>query len=117
LSPIKNGGITPDYDRVVYDTYDYLDKVISISLADPLCAAFELFFEKTGDGRAKSLSNIIRYGTSDETEIWMLRYGIDPEDIEWLKMHIRKIDHTTIEFKDSLLNVPVDKWDVIERYL
>jgi hypothetical protein len=44
-----------DYDLLVYDTYDYLDKVISLSLSDPLCAALTIYFQETEDARAKVL--------------------------------------------------------------
>ncbi|MDP1933090.1 MAG: DEAD/DEAH box helicase [Gammaproteobacteria bacterium] len=115
--PLFSPQDVPDYDRVVYDSYDYLDKVVSISLADPLCAAFDIYFQKWGDTRARDFSNIIRYGTSDEKEIWMLKYGIDMEDIEWLKEHVGLINETTIEFSNSLLEIPVEKWSVIDRYL
>ncbi len=41
-----------DYDIVIYDTYDYLDKVVSLSMNDPISAALEIHFEKTKDLRA-----------------------------------------------------------------
>ncbi len=82
-----------DYDTLVYDTYDYLDKVISLSLSNPLCAAFKLFENRTGDHRAGGIiSNYIRYGTNDDTEIWLLRYGFSFDDIDWLLDCIDHID-------------------------
>ena len=68
------------YDRLVYDTYDYLDKVINLSLSAPICAALMLYYDNTGDSRAKVLANYIKYGTDEETEIMLLRYGFSMDD-------------------------------------
>lgn len=106
-----------DYDKIVYDTYDYLDKVISLSLSDPVCAVFELYYLKTQDERARVMQNYIRFGTNSALEIWLLRYGIDPEDIEWLKKHIHRVDEHTIEFNDSILQEPISRLEVVERYI
>ena len=35
-----------DYDSIIYDTYDYLDKLIGFKLSDILYAAFYKFFER-----------------------------------------------------------------------
>jgi hypothetical protein len=105
------------YDLVVYDTYDYLDKVISFSLSDPLCAAFELYFNRTKDIRAKSMSNYIRYGTDDKKEIWLLRYGFEFETIEWLTEHILSIDEDQIVFNENVNSLPENKFAEIERYI
>lgn len=106
-----------DFDLVVYDTYDYLDKVISLSLIDPICAAFELFFERTQDSRAKSFVNYVRYGTNDSTEILLMRYGFGFEEIEWLKEYISDIDTSKITFKKTVNELPVEKMSLIKRYL
>jgi polyhydroxyalkanoate synthesis regulator phasin len=106
-----------DYDTLVFDTYDYIDKVISLSLSDPLCAAFILYYERVGDTRAATMCNYIRYGTNDEMEIWLLRYGFAFEDIAWIKQYIRHIDEQRIEFFPSVLDIGVEQLKVIERYL
>ena len=108
-----------EYDLVIYDTYDYLDKVISLSLKDPLCAAFKLYFEDTGDIRAKAFSNYIAYGTDDEMEIWLQKYGFEFEDIEWLKPCIETISEQEIVF-NNLINKEIEdeeKYEVVKRYL
>ena len=108
-----------EYDLVIYDTYDYLDKVISLSLKDPLCAAFRLYFEETGDVRAKAFSNYIAYGTDDEMEIWLQKYGFEFEDIEWLKPCIDSISEEEIVFNDLIYNEIEEegKLEAVKRYL
>ncbi|TCK59928.1 DEAD/DEAH box helicase [Seleniivibrio woodruffii] len=106
-----------DYDTLVYDTYDYLDKVIELSLADPLCAALSKYMEKSNDRRALVLSNYIKYGTNDNTEIWLLKYGFTFEDIEWVKDYVDSIDENSINFKPSIEELPANKLGVIKRYV
>lgn len=106
-----------DYDSLVFDTYDYIDKVINYSLSDPICAAFTIFYNDTNDVRAKILCNYIRYATNDEVEIWLLRYGFTFEDILWLKQYILKIDENEIIFAPSIKYLDQERKNVIERYL
>lgn len=80
--------IDVDYDRIVFDTYDYLDKIIGFKLSDIFYASFNEYFIKNADERAKRLAQLVKYGTENEKEIWMLRYGFTFEDIEWLEPFI-----------------------------
>jgi len=106
-----------DYDLLVYDTYDYLDKVISLSLADPICGALQLYYEKTSDNRALIMKNCIRYGTNDEKEIWLLKYGFSFEDIEWIKEYVLEINEDSIIFADNIIELDEDKLMLLERYI
>lgn len=106
-----------DFDKVIYDTYDYIDKVISFSLKDPLCAACKLFFDKYEDPRAISLSNYIEYGTDNDTEIWLIKYGFSFEDIEWLLEYVENINSDEIIFKPEIKTLQHNKLEIIERYL
>jgi len=106
-----------DYDTLVYDTYDYLDKVISLSLADPLCAAFQLYYNETRDERASIIKNCIQYGTNDPLEIWLIRYGFGFEDIEWIKNYIDSVDENSIKFNSSISALSETKYKLIERYI
>lgn len=106
-----------NYDLLVYDTYDYLDKVISLSLADPLAAALTLYDDEHGDERAKILKNYIQYGTNDEVEIWLLRYGFDAEDIEWIAELVDHIDENGIVFNGDTADLPEEKKFLLSRYL
>lgn len=106
-----------DYDRLIWDTYDYLDKVISWALADPLSATFILYFRKTNDERAIAMANYIKYGTNNSTEIWLLKYGFDFEEIEWLLPFVNKIDEKEIVFSSMVMDLEQDKFKLIERYV
>ena len=107
-----------NYDLVVYDTYDFLDKVISFSLSDIFVAAFDQFYIRTNDFRAKNMVNYFRYGTNDNEEIWLMRYGFSIEEAELIKPYVATIDENEILFSTSLhepQNESIKK--MVERYL
>lgn len=106
-----------EYDLLVYDTYDYLDKVIGLSLTDPLTAAFEMYYTKTNDSRAITMRNYVKYGTNDEVEIWLLKYGFGFDDIEWIIEHVEKIDEREIVFKSSVSTLSARQSLVLRRFL
>lgn len=106
-----------DYDLLVYDTYDYIDKVISLSLSNPISAAFKIYYEQTKKQKALALSNYVRYGTNDTQEILLLKYGFNFEDIEWLKDYITKIDENEIVFNNKISDLEPLKYEVIQRYI
>lgn len=90
-----------DYDRVVFDTYDYLDKLIGFRLGDSFYAVFDKYFEKTKDNRAKKMCNYIKYGTNDDKEIMLLRYGFDFEDFPWILPAVKFINEDEIVFYEE----------------
>lgn len=106
-----------DYDLIMYDTYDYIDKLIGFKLSDVFFAAFSKYYEKKDDIRALRLAKYIKYGTDNEKHIWMLRYGLTFEDIEILDKHIDKIGSEAITFKYSINEVPKELKTSINRYL
>ncbi|MCH5340739.1 MAG: DEAD/DEAH box helicase [Acetatifactor sp.] len=106
-----------DYDRIVFDTYDYLDKVIGFKLSDIYVAAFAEYYKKTNDQRAEKMIKLIKYRTEDEKEIWMLRYGFSFEDIEWLKPYVVDINQEEVIFNKEIYNLPTEKMNMIERFL
>jgi hypothetical protein len=112
-------GVTEiDYDLLVYDTYDYLDKVISFSLSDSFCAAFEQYYEATSDYKAFDLANYFRYGSRDPLEIMLLRYGFSFEDLEIIRDHVQSIDEDGIAFKDSIFELSGHTvMELVTRYL
>lgn len=117
LFPKGTKASTVDYDLIMYDTYDFIDKLIGFKLSDIFYASFMKYFEKSQDLRAKKLSKYIKYGTDNEKHIWMLRYGMSFEDIELLESHIEFIDSEEIIFKDSIHSVPVESRLSIERFI
>ncbi|MCT1531755.1 MULTISPECIES: DEAD/DEAH box helicase [Bacteroidota] len=119
LFPRDTNIVDIDFDKIIYDTYDYIDKVLSLSLKDPLSSAFILYFQKTNDIRAQVLSNYIKYGTNNETEIWLIKYGFSFDEIEELIEYVEKIDETEIVFKKNIdeYTENFDNFKLIERYL
>lgn len=107
-----------DYDRIVFDTYDYLDKLISFKLSDIFYAIFEQCHRKTGDIRAFRLARLFKYGTDDDKEIWMLRYGLSFEEIEILKPYIEAIDQGEIRLMPTAYSdLTADQLRPIARYI
>lgn len=105
-----------DYDSLVYDTYEYLDTVISFSISTPISAAFQLYFNKTNDSRALAMINYLKYGTNNAVEIMLLRYGFDFEDLDWLKDYIENVTEYEITFKNSVKELDARKQNLISRY-
>lgn len=105
------------YDRIVFDTYDYIDKIIGFKLKDIYYATFEKFFERTQDIRAKNMALYLRYGTIDNIEIMLIRYGFAFETIEWLKKYVKKIDEDEIVFKKRIRLLSKEKIKEIEHYI
>lgn len=105
-----------DYDLLVYDTYDYVDKIIGFKLKDIYFALFDKLYMITDDIRAKKLSMYIKYGTIDEKEIYLLRYGYSFETIEWLKDYVKSINEDEIIFQ-NINNISPEMREEIGRYL
>ena len=105
-----------DYDQIVVDTYDYLDKLIGFRLGDALFAAFDKYYQNTHDEQASEMCNYIRYGTNDSKEIMLLRYGFDFEDIEWIKKIVISVDENEITFR-NLETLNEDQIKKIQKYI
>lgn len=105
------------YDAILYDTYDFLDKLIDFKLGELFYATFMSYYEKNQDERAERFSKLLRYGTDNSRHIWMIRYGMEFEDIEKLDAHIRSIDANGIDFYDSINEVSEKDKEVIKRYM
>lgn len=103
--------------RIVYDTYDFLDKLIGFKLSDLFYAIFHQYYLAYQDNRAERLAKYIKYGTEDSTEIWMLRYGFSFEEIEWLKPCVESIDQTEIRFNGEIESLDDFQRSSIAQYL
>lgn len=106
-----------DYDFIISDTYDFIDKIIGFKLIDVFNAALTKYFERTDDLRAIKLSKLIKYGTDNERHILMLRYGLTFEDIEILDEHILSISEEEILVKQSIYSLTDSQKNSIKRYL
>lgn len=106
-----------EYDLLVYDTYDYIDKVISLSLSDPLSAAFSIYYNKTKDKRAIFLKNYIKYGTNDLIEIWLLKYGYSFEEIDKIRDYVIAVNQNEISFNPFVSYLNKDIYNLITRYV
>ncbi|HGF6042837.1 TPA: helicase, partial [Enterobacter hormaechei] len=104
------------YDRIVFDTYDYLDTVISFSLTDAFMGAFRVYYERTKDNNAMKMMGLLKYGTLNPIHTLLLRYGFSPEDIDLVQEHIKYISEDDIIF-NKLENIPIDIQDKISWYL
>jgi hypothetical protein len=117
LFPLGTKAKDVSYDLIMYDTYDYIDKLIGFKLSDVFYAAFWKYAEKYEDNRARKLALYLKYGTESDRDIWMLRYGMSFEDIEVLDQHISSIDAEQIVFRDSISNVPDQQRTSIRRFI
>ena len=117
LFPPGTRAVDVDYDLIMTDTYDFIDKLISFKLTDVFYASFIKYFQKENDPRAEKLAKFIKYGTDNERHIWMLRYGMSFEEIEKLEPHILSINAEEITFKESILEVPKEERESIERFV
>lgn len=106
-----------DYDRIVFDTYDYLDKLIGFKLSDIFYAVFNQYYQSCGDLRAFKLARYFKYGTDSEPEIWMLRYGLSFENIEAIKPYIVSINQEEIVFSPRVFDLPTEQLSAIERFI
>ncbi len=98
-------------------TYDFLDKLIGFKLSDLFYAIFHQHFIAYQDERAERLAKLIKYGTEDLIEIWMLRYGLSFEEIEWLKLCVDSIDQEEIIFNESIENLSDAQKSSVSKFL
>lgn len=109
--------IDVDYDRVMVDTYDYIDKLLGFRFGDMYYAAFMKYSEKHSNSKAEKLANYIKYGTIDAKSIWLLRYGFEYEDFEWLYTKVKEIDENGIIFEETINDLDSEKYSRIKKYL
>lgn len=105
------------YDAVVFDTYDYLDTVISFSLSDVFIGAFSIYYKNTRDPNALKTINLLKYGTNDEVHTLLLRYGFPPEEITEIAPYIQSISEQNINFKENIYGSEQKIRDLVEWYL
>lgn len=106
-----------DYDSIVYDTYDYIDKVVEFSMLNAYITTLILYHKKTSDIRALSVINCLKYGSDEPKSIFLKRYGFSDEEIKIIYDNVKTINENGIEFEDSIKNVTDELLkDKIQRY-
>ena len=105
------------YDAIVFDTYDYMDTVVSFSLSDVFIAAFQIYLENRGDIRASNVIDLFKYGTNNQIHILLMRYGFPPELVDDIAGYIFTINEAGIVFNDNILEAEEGIREVIDWYL
>lgn len=106
-----------DYDFIMSDTYDYIDKLIGFRLGDIFYAAFFQYYSESNDLRALKFSKYIKYGTDNERHIMLLRYGLTFEDIELLDAYIDQVSEAEITVKESISKLTAKDIEPLKRYV
>lgn len=106
-----------DYDFIISDTYDYIDKLIGFKLADVFYASFIKYYQQYEDPRALKLSLYIKYGTDNERHILLLRYGLTFEDIDVLDDHIANVSEEEIIVKKTIYELTEKQIEPLRRYI
>lgn len=105
------------YDAVVFDTYDYLDQVISFSLSDVFVAVFKIYNEKKSDRRSEKMIELLRFGTNNNIHTLLMRYGFPPDDVAQIAPYILSINEENITFKKEINQSPKYIKKIVEWYL
>ena len=105
------------YDAIVFDTYDYMDQVISFSLSDVFMAAFKIYGNQTADQRAQKMIELLRFGTNNVTHMLLMRYGFSPEAIAEITPYIKTINEREIIFSREIYEAPNYLQDIVKWYL
>lgn len=105
------------YDAIVFDTYDYMDQVISFSLSDVFVAAFQIYNENRADTRSNKIIELFRYGTNNKEHILLMRYGFPAETVNNVAQYVSNIDESKITFKSDVAHAPTAIKNLIEWYL
>ncbi|WP_138438961.1 DEAD/DEAH box helicase [Marinobacter alexandrii] len=105
------------YDAIVFDTYDYLDQVISFSLTESFIAAFKVYKDHVSDKRADKIIELLKFGTNDVVQTLLMRYGFPPEEVSELSNYIAFINEDIISFSSDIANAPKYLQELVEWYL
>ena len=121
LNPIsltyKQRAIDVDYDRVMVDTYDYMDKLLGFRLGDLFYATFYKYGEKHSNALSLKLAQYIKYGTTNEKSIGLLRYGFEFEDFDWIYDKVVAIDSSEIKFSENINELNEEQLNKIKKFI
>lgn len=105
------------YDAIVFDTYDYMDQVISFSLSDVFSAAFKIYGRENDDDRSSKMLELLRFGTNNDTYMLLMRYGFPPESVAEIGPYILRINEREIIFSPDIQRAPNHIQEMVEWYL
>ncbi|TLG77397.1 DEAD/DEAH box helicase [Culicoidibacter larvae] len=124
LFHIENGIDAFSYDQLIFDTYDYLDKIIDFKLLDVFWAQFMKYAERNKITepvyfeKAITFCNLIKYGRFEEKEILLLRYGISSDNIEQVIKCVEEIsDEELILDREKVMELEEEVIKEVKRYL
>jgi len=117
LYPKRTPRESVSYDVVMFDTYDYLDKVVSFCLYDVFLAASKTYYAIGGDPRAQKFIELLRFGTNQPINVLLMRYGFLPDEIDGLIPHVLRISEQEVVFKASISSVGSRLQKAVEWYL
>lgn len=106
-----------NYDAIVFDTYDYLDQVISFSLTESFITSFKVYKDNTPDQRSDKMIELFRFGTNNTVHTLLMRYGFPSEDITEISKYILFINEDTITFKPDISDAPKYIQEMVDWYL
>ena len=106
-----------DYDTLIYDTYDYIDKLIGFRLTDIFYAAFVKYFQKTNDVRSQRAALLTKFGTDNPKYIMMIRYGLPFEDVLSLEEYVERINEQEVIVTEGFYALDEIKRRPLERYV
>lgn len=97
------------FDLIVYDTFEIIDQNISLYLSDIL-NGLSIVFEEKRPGNPNNLKfiNLIKYGSDEEKEILLFKYGFYEDEIVKVIECIEAIDETEIKFNKKIKNLSDD---------
>lgn len=105
------------YDAVVFDTYDYMDEVISFSLTEIFSASFKIYGKLTGDSRAEKMVELLRFGTNNVVHMLLMRYGFSAESVAEITPYIKFVSEKEIVFTKEIESAPKYIKDMVDWYL
>jgi len=105
------------YDAVVFDTYDYLDQVVSLSLSETFVIAFKVYKDNEQDPRAEKMIELFRFGTNNSVYTLLMRYGFPAESVSEVSKYIVRIDEDEIVFGSNVSEAPDYIREMVDWYL
>ena len=100
-----------DYDTLIYDTYDYIDKLIGFRLTDIK------YYQKTNDPRAQRAAQLTKFGTDNPKYIMMIRYGLPFEDVLALDEFVEAINEQEVVVKNEFYDLDEEVRQPLARFV